>query len=364
MADCPDQMAGVSPFEAFVRQAHVKRVPVNASLELTRRCNLRCVHCYTGPGLGATGPDAEPELTTPEWHRILEELAEAGCLMVLITGGEPLLRPDFCEIYRHARELGFVVNVFTNATLIDDETANFLRSMPPRTVDVTLYGATAETYERITRKRGSFEQCMQGIEALRRAGVRVTLKSILMTLNEHEFEAIEKLARSLGDGFRLDAALTPRYGGDREPLRYRVAPEVAVEHEFAAEDRRRGWTDLLDKPPVKTDGRLFACGAGRRSCHVNAFGKLLTCLADQDEFGYDLRHRSFREGWETALRARVAQRMPDGFLCDSCSQRRWCGQCPLYVQMETCGNPSSTSWACRLGDLRLQRARKERSCAS
>ena len=195
------------------RRAAAERVPLSGSLALTHRCNLRCVHCYLS---GAPAPRAE--LTADQWRHVLDEVAEAGCLTLLVTGGEPLLRSDFGEIYRHARSNGLLVTVFTNGTLVSDEVIDLFAEYAPRAVELTLYGATAGTYERITGVPGSYDRCRAGMERLLRAGINVRAKTVLMTLNAHEFSDIEQLALDWGVRFRFDAAIFPRLNGDRAPL--------------------------------------------------------------------------------------------------------------------------------------------------
>ena len=353
MTDCAESRSGVEGLEDLVRRAYRERVPLTASLELTRRCSLRCVHCYAGPGLGA-GAGGASELSTGEWLGVLDQLTETGCLFVVLTGGEPLLRADFRAIYRHAKENGLVVTLFSNATLIDEAAADFLAEWPPRHVDITVYGATAETYERVTQVPGSYARCMRGIHALMRRGVRVTLKTVILTLNEHEFSDIEALAESLGLEFRLDAAIFGRYDGDLSPLEYRVDPERAAMREFSNSKRRQAWAAYLQKGSP-TDGRLFMCGAGRSACHVNAYGMLSPCLMDVGT-AYDLRGGSVVEGWQTELASRVQQSAPEGSRCAPCDKKRACGYCPLFAERESGGAGGVSAWLCRLADARVNQA--------
>ncbi len=159
------------------RRVAGRRVPLGGTIELTRRCNNRCAHCYNN--LPADDRAAQEELGEGAWKRILDEAAEAGCLYLLFTGGEPLLRPDFGAIYEHARRRGFFVTLFTNGTHLTEETADLLAAMPPLAVEVTLYGATRTTWERVTGVPGSYERSLAGIERLRRRGVRLRLKTTL-----------------------------------------------------------------------------------------------------------------------------------------------------------------------------------------
>ena len=168
--DWPDDSAY---FRDLFQRASAARVPLAGTLDLTRRCNLRCVHCYLGPqeGVRAAG---DREMSTAQVLAILDQVVDAGCLHLLITGGDPLLRRDFPEIYRHARLSGLDVTVFTNGTPVTDRIIELFRELPPRVVEVTLYGATAGTYERITGVPGSFERCLAGVRRLHDGGVRAS----------------------------------------------------------------------------------------------------------------------------------------------------------------------------------------------
>ena len=137
------------------------RVPVSGSIELTRFCNLKCVHCYIRP-VSAEEVRSTTELDTGTWLAIIDQIAEAGCLNLLITGGEPMLRSDFPAIYSHAKKKGLLVTVFTNGTLVTEEAAALFRELPPQSVEVTVYGASKQTYEGITGVAGSYERSLAG----------------------------------------------------------------------------------------------------------------------------------------------------------------------------------------------------------
>ena len=246
----------------FRARAAQARTPIAATLELTRRCTLRCVHCYLGDQAEQRRL-RDRELDAAAVKSAISEWVEAGCLYLTITGGEPMLRPDFPDIYRHAREAGLVVTVFTSGTLVTAEIAALFRKFPPRKVEISLYGATAETHDGITGVAGSHARAWEGIRRLQADGIRVALKTILMTANRHEFEALERQAKAAGAEFRHDAALLPcLHGGSRAPLALRVAPEEAVRADLAAPERR-------------TDSSFV--GAWRGACtHCPAFNRLET----------------------------------------------------------------------------------------
>ncbi len=198
--DCVSNIPDVN-YGSFSYRLHrmvaSKRIPAGGSIDLTSRCNFRCVHCYVRSN------DGKRELALGEVERIFDELAAAGCLWLLITGGEPLLRLDFREIYLLAKKRGFLVNLFTNASLVTEEIAAMLSEWPPFAVEVTLYGASAETYERVTGVPGSFQRCLDGINLLKHNNVRLRFKTMLLRINRHELGQMMKMAQGLGGRISL-----------------------------------------------------------------------------------------------------------------------------------------------------------------
>lgn len=259
-------------WRAFSGKIARERIPLSGSLALTHRCNLYCVHCYAREELRQSGSTGS-ELSTDQWKKVICEIKEAGCLNLLLSGGEPLLRDDFTEIYAFAKENGFLVTVFTNGTLVTDRILELFHELPPRLVDISLYGASARTCERITGVPGSFPRAIDGIEALLGQGVHVGLKSVLMTLNADEFGEIEKLARRYGVKFRRDAAIFPTLSGDRSPMDLRVAPERVVEQELANPAAIGEWREFMGRfNDIPAWQSPYSCGAGLTTFHIDPFG--------------------------------------------------------------------------------------------
>lgn len=338
----------------FRERAAQERTPLSGTLEITHRCNLHCVHCYLGPH-GETAPEAKKkEMGTTRWLSVIDEITTAGCLNLLITGGEPFLRPDFADIYRHAKQKGLLVAVFTNGTRVTAPLVDLFRELPPRSVEITLYGATEATYERITGVRGSYAACMDGIHRLRDAGIRVGLKTILMTLNRHEFRDIESFAASLNVKFRFDAAIFPRADGGRGPLNLRVSPREAVDLEMENPKRREDWQKFFERhrDPEVSD-RLFLCGAGVTGFSIDPFGGLKPCLM-AGAGCYDLTEGTFLTGWKEAIPAIRNIRIRPESPCRACDTKTFCGYCPYFFELET-GTPDLPSdYLCAMGRIRLE----------
>ena len=191
------------------------RIPVSGGLELTWRCNVKCLHCYV-----AHQPETKKqhEISFNEIKNILDQLSTEGCLWLLITGGEPLIRKDFLDIYVYARERGFIVTLFTNGTLLNENIINCFQKLPPFIIEITFYGATAETHEMITQVPGSFNLFLKGIDLLLKNKIPFRLKSILMTLNKHEALKMKKMSKKYGTSpFLYDPILSSRLDGTQQP---------------------------------------------------------------------------------------------------------------------------------------------------
>ena len=309
------------------------RVPLNGSLELTFRCNLRCVHCYI-PDFSGRG-----EMTTAEVVRILDETADAGCLWMLLTGGEVLSRPDFAEIYRHAKRRGMLLTVFTNGTLLQDRHAGLFAEYPPFSLEITLYGMSDETYERTTGMPFGFRRVSAAVERLLARGVRLTLKAVAMEPLVEELPRMRAWADSLGLPFRYDATIHGRLDGSLSPVAARATPREVVGLDADDPERRSHWMRFYDRfvrNAPKTD-RLLSCGAGLQSFHVDPKGWLWSCEALPLD-GYDLRHGSFLEGWNGIVGEVRHRRASAANVCVSCDLKSLCDRCPATAILET-GSP-------------------------
>jgi MoaA/NifB/PqqE/SkfB family radical SAM enzyme len=205
-----------------------KRVPISAAIEVTRRCNNSCVHCYNNLALKDQSA-RQNELSAAEYFPILDEIAAAGCLWVLFTGGEIFARKDFLEIYTHAKRQGFLITLFTNGTLITPDIADYLVEWPPFYIEITLYGRTRQTYEQVTGIPGSYERCLQGIRLLTERNLPLKLKSMALTVNQHEIWEMQRFAEEeLGLEFRFDALVNPRFDCSQSPIDVRLTPAEVV----------------------------------------------------------------------------------------------------------------------------------------
>lgn len=324
-------------------RARAGRVPLSFELELTARCNCDCRHCYLClPAADRAAQDRE--LTSAEIAALAEQAADLGALWVLLTGGEPLLRPDFAEIYLGLKRRGLLVTVFTNACLVDKGIAALFGKYPPRDIELTVYGADRRTYEAVTRTPGSFEQFKRGLRLLEQAGVKPRLKAMALRTNYGSMERIAAFCRRhTRDRFRFDPQLHLRY--DRDEARNKlireerlsagevVALERADAEHFQAMQRQ---CDTL----VATGSRknLFFCRAGLDSFTIGWDGRFKLCGSlTAPQCTCDLRDVPLRQAWAKfapAVRKIKASAEHPG-KCASCTLVNLCLWCPAHAWLET-----------------------------
>ena len=367
--DCIIPEIGSSDFfdQLAARPAGPDGLPLGGSLELTLRCNLRCRHCYIhasaarsperqrgGSPLADARGDRE-EMTTDEVCRVLDQLADAGVLNLLLTGGEIFVRRDFKEIYLHARRRGFLLTLFTNATRVNEELANFLAAHAPRRIEISLYGHSAGTYEAVTGLKGSFTAFRNGLEHLLRRKLPVYLKAMLLRSNAHEFSAMKAWAESLNRPFRFDAVVNTRLDGGRHPFAERLpAGEVARwQHEASGEKSRPSeWRQKVEGR--EADPRLFRCGAGRMTFHLDPRGCMHPCLMWRND-PYDLLEGSIT-GWHKHLEGILSRQAPAESRCSTCKDRLICASCAATSAQET-GKPGlHVEYFCDICRARVDRA--------
>jgi radical SAM protein with 4Fe4S-binding SPASM domain len=342
-----------------------KRVPLSFDLEVTARCNNDCRHCYINLPAGDVAARAR-ELSVAEISDIADRAAKLGAIWCLVTGGEPLLRPDFADIYLALKRKGLLVSVFTNATLVTEEHVRLFKKYPPRDIEVTVYGVTRETYEAVSRKPGTFDRFMRGLNLLFEAGVRVRLKAMALKSNLHELEAIAEFARArTKDFYRFDPQLHGRFDGD--PVRNaeiwdeRLSPEQVVALERADEKRFGALVAGEDKLIDETFNHLgcdhlFHCGAGNNSFEVSYDGRFRLCSSLwADGTTYDLRAGTLQEAWDELVpRVRDLRSRKPEFLntCHKCELVNLCLWCPAHAHLETGALDGATPYFCAVAHAR------------
>ncbi len=297
------------------------------------------------------------ELSKEEHFRMLDELVAMGCFWILYTGGEIFARKDFLEIYTYAKKKGFLITLFTNGTIINEQIADYLAEWPPFAIEITLYGRTRETYEALTAIPGSYDRCLNGIKLLKDRGLPLKLKTVATSVNKHEILAMKHFAEhELGIEFKTDGQINPRIDCSQSPLAVRLAPEEVValdlhSHKEVSEYRRLAKRDAENPPNLADNQSVYFCGGGMNSFAINAYGEMGICVISQQETfsvaGVELKH--VWEGYLEEVRRRKRTRVTK---CTQCRIQSLCGMCPANGELENGDRESPVSFLCNVAHLR------------
>lgn len=276
----------------FVRRVGLPGKPLasrmmSLDIELTERCNNDCIHCCINLPANDQGARSR-EMTTAQIKGILREAADLACLQVRFTGGEPLLRRDFEELYIFARRLGLKVSLFTNACLVTPRIAGLFARIPPlEPIEITVYGMRPQSYEAVTRKPGTFAQFRRGVDLLLQHHVPFILKSVILPPNVDEIEEFEAWAKTIPwmrdrPSYSMFYDLRNRRDdADKNKTieSLRVAPQDALFFIARNEsDYRQSMTEFATRcMSGAADDRLFACDLAECAC-VDSYGRAQPCM--------------------------------------------------------------------------------------
>jgi radical SAM protein with 4Fe4S-binding SPASM domain len=344
-------------FSADLHQRQAgERVPMQVSIEVTRRCPLQCLHCYNNLPMGDMEAKRR-ELTKEEHFKMLDELVEMGCFWILYTGGEIFARKDFLEIYTYAKKKGFLITLFTNGTIINEQIADYLADWPPFAIEITLYGRTRETYEALTAVPGSYDRCLRGIKLLKERGLPLKLKTVATSINKHEVIAMRRFAEEeLGVEFKMDGQINPRIDCSQSPLAVRLTPEEVVALDMSApkgmsEYRTLAKRDAQSPPNLSTDDTVYFCGGGVSGFALNAYGEMGICVISQQDT-FSIRDVGLQQVWEGSLADLRNRKRTRVTKCIECRIQSLCGMCPANGEMENGDKESPVEFLCNVAHLR------------
>ena len=331
----------MSLLEEMNQKATAMGVPLSAHLDITWRCNERCVHCYLDH-------DGKDEMSTDEIKGIIRQLEECGTFFLSISGGEPLLRRDCFEILEYARNLRFNVKLKTNAVMIGVKEATRLKQLGIEQVQISIYSDRPEIHDAITKLPGSLRRSLEAIRRLKAEGVKVSITNVLMKQNVASGKAVQRLAKELGVEFVIDPTITPMLNGDRSILNLGISKEE-LDEVFHTEEFI-GNVGEFCAPISKVDDDVlegYSCSAGHTLAYISPSGDVFPCVQFPMPCG-NLREKTFREIWwrSEALNELRTVQVRDLPTCSQCGHVAYCTRCPGLAYME--GNmrgPSSSDCA-------------------
>lgn len=343
-----------------------KKALMRFNLEITARCNNTCKHCFINLPVDDRKAK-EKELSFDEIMKIADEAISLGALWCLITGGEPLLRKDFFEIYHSLKKKGLLVSVFTNATLVTEKHIKLFKKYPPREIEVSVYGVNKETYEGVTKRVGSFTEFIRGLNLLLENGVKVGLKTMILRSNVHEMHEIARFCRDkCKNYFRFDPFLHLRIDGNQkrndEIKSERLSPEEILILEQSDPERFKSLKKLCDEIFIQqsnsSSNYLFQCGAGINSFTMSYEGGFHLCSSLHHlDCIYDLKKGSLSDAMQNFVpkvrNLRIKNKL---FLesCHSCSLVNLCMMCPALAHLETGEMDSYVDYFCKVAHARVK----------
>ena len=334
-------------------------IPASVSFEITSRCNFNCKMCYIHSE--DCNKRASEELTAEQWIDIARQARDAGAVLVLITGGEPLMRKDFPQIFSSMKKMGLFVSINTNASLITGEMAEFFKNDPPARLNISLYGASNETYRRLCGG-DYFDIVYKNIKNMVDSGIQVKLNMSITPYNCGDLKDMLKIAADLGVQSKVTTYMYPpvrRNDGliGENPARF-TADEAAFwraeydvmrfgKEEFLkrAEELERGCLNDCEScfDLSRADGEQMQCRAGSSGCWVNYKGKMNACgmfsVGD-----YDVLDGGFQTCWEKVKRSAEAIKTPAE--CVECSYKNLCPMCAAVCKSETGEFNKTSDYVC------------------
>jgi radical SAM protein with 4Fe4S-binding SPASM domain len=347
------------------RLSRFRHKPIYGQLELTYRCDYHCRHCYC---IGSE--NIGRELTTAEVKNILDEIHAAGCLRLTLTGGDPLIRPDFKEIYAYARQKGFIITILTNGYRLNRQLIDYFAKYPPLSIDITVNSLKPRIYAKITGfSSNALARVLSNILYASRKGLAMIIKTNCFKENLKEIAKIKRWAHNLPGkskenlyNFRYDTIIFPRLNGDTSPCRLRLNQKELNEVHRLDPDIKKEHQEYLKKdlPSGKIPRQfLYFCTAFKSQFIINPFGRLKIC-ENTDKFGVDLCKVSFKQGFYKEFPKLTRERFKTNSICRKCRIRETCYSCPATAFLETGDEEKPVKYFCRLAHNAVKAARSKR----
>ena len=325
-----------------------KNIPLIGTLELTYRCPLKCVHCYLPQTQGRLPVLKKKELSTEDWKRVLRQAKKAGCLYIVFTGGEPLLRKDLVELCQYAAKLNFSIQIFSTGFNLNEELLKKLKDCSIASFEMSFYGRK-HIHNKITGDKTSFDVTLNAAKFIAKSGVTVKFKAPLMRENFSEMDYIKDICKKHGFNYGFDPILAMANDGNKQALKYRITKAQVKkllkdpELDFLSDCSQEGG-NMQDE---------FFCGAGKNVFGINPYGEVYPCLQLPLAVG-DLRNKSFVEIWKKSLWLKKWRNLSVRDLkeCPDCKYLSFCNRCPGLSFVEDGNLMGPSRIACDIAQMR------------
>ena len=364
-----ESLEGATTVERMIlAQAKRSHTPANGSIELLPLCNMNCDMCYVR--LSREEMECQGRLrTAEEWLGIGRQMKKDGVLFLLLTGGEPLLYPDFKRLYLGLKQMGMILTINTNGTLIDEELAEFFGKYKPRRINITLYGADEESYTSLCHYPGGYERTMRGIRLLRERGVDVKVGGSLTRANKDELDRLLNVERELGIPVRVDTYMMPATRERELPfnMQSRLGPKEAARARVHALKREMGaelFQQYVQKSVYRADhpepaeavpGHM-SCMAGQCSFTINWQGEMRPCVM-LSEPAVSVFEVGFSAAWKQLVEE--TGKILLNAKCTVCHMRHLCRTCAASALLEAGSYDGVPEYMCRYAEESLRLLREE-----
>ncbi len=327
-------------------KATMRGIPLMGVFELSPVCNFHCKMCYVRKTPGQIKQEGKCVRDWTQWLELAKQCKEAGMLFLLLTGGEPFLYPHFKELYLELHKMGFIIYINSNGTLITEETVQWLKKAAPARINLTLYGASADTYEKVCGDSAGFQRACDAIDRLKEAGIALVINASMIPENYQDLEGIIRFGKDRGIQVRVATYMFPPVRREQETEDSRFSPEQSARlyvEKYRLMQDAEGFRNtcsyvLSDAEELEDSGwgkdeDHMVCRAGRSSCWVSWEGQMSACGLMPFPAQYPVFEKPFGECWKSLVeQVRQAQVLAQ---CQGCKQRHVCRPCAAMLYAET-----------------------------
>ncbi|MDD4202480.1 MAG: radical SAM protein, partial [Candidatus Omnitrophica bacterium] len=324
-----------------------------------------CVHCYADCYNNAKWAK-ENELSTKQIKKLMDRLYDSGVLWFTFTGGDPMIREDFSELYDYAKRKGFIFSIMTSLVSLNDEILEMMKKEPPFSIDMTLNAVDAKTYEDISQVPGSFERVMNNIDKVIKAGLPLKIKTLISKKNIDQMEDIKAFIESKGMTFSPSTSIFSRLNGDPSNCVHRLSFDQMIGlglDKFSATFDK----DNIDKCDISTVEKdapkdvFYKCAIGNWQWHIDPRGRLNICSCVREPY-YDLLNGDLIEGVKELSKYVRSRKYEKQTECSECKIWYLCNSCPGKADLELKDENKPVPYYCELAKrkaIMIDRANRE-----
>jgi radical SAM protein with 4Fe4S-binding SPASM domain len=298
----------------------------NLHIEITSKCNERCVHCYI-PHENKISY-IEPDL----FYNLLDQCKDLKLLHLTLSGGEPMLHKNFCDFMRKCREYDFSVNVLSNLTLLDDEIINEMKMNALLGVQVSLYSMDANIHDEITQMKGSFEKTKNAILKLVENDIPLQISCPILKQNKDCYNDVIKWAVKLKIHVGDDYGLIGRYDHTTQNLNYRLSIneiKEVIDNKVASDSKFLEQIEIEAEKKKNMTSNDFVCSICHSSICIIDNGNVYPCAGWQDYIVGNIKETSLKDIWDNSEKVQYLRglRKKDFPKCIQCVDKEFCTMC-------------------------------------